>query len=152
MGAASHLTKPIDKHVLLKTLNTFGLRSGKKSFRILVVDNDPMVVYLLKEMLESAGHNVSCAYGGSEGIFKAIEEVPDIVIVNLMMPDVNGFEVISKLKSNPATISIPIVVCTAKHLGNDEIEVLDSNTSGTLQKGNFSKKSLISLLENVTLR
>ena len=149
VGAANHLTKPIDKQTLLETLKAFESRPGTQSFRVLVIDDDPMVVSLLKEMLESAGHVVSYAYGGSEGISKAIQEVPDIAIVDIMMPEVNGFEVISKLKSNPATVSIPVVVCTAKHLDQDEIKMLDRNTSGTMQKGKFSKVNLLSLLENV---
>jgi CheY-like chemotaxis protein len=131
---------------LLGVLSDLVIKSGKTSFKVLVIDDDPMVVEMLSEMIKSIGYDVITAGGGQEGIDKAFETDPDVLIVDLMMPEVSGFDVISTLKSDPRTIDIPLIVCTAKDMEADEVDYLNSNAFSILQKGTFSKEDLLSIL------
>jgi CheY-like chemotaxis protein/nitrogen-specific signal transduction histidine kinase len=146
VGIVDHLTKPVDSDRLLGLLSDLVTKSGKTSFKALVIDDDPMVVEMLSEMIRSFGYDVITAGGGQEGINKAFETHPDVLIVDLMMPDVNGFDVISTLKSDSRTINIPLIVCTAKDIESDEADYLNSNAFTILQKGAFSKEDLLGIL------
>lgn len=81
--------------------------------RILVVDDEPMNLELMEEMLTSAGYEVSAAGGGEEGLAAALRNKPDLVLLDLMMPVLSGFEVCARLKSHPETQDIPIIFVTA---------------------------------------
>ncbi|WP_094228910.1 response regulator [Methanolobus psychrotolerans] len=146
VGVVDYLTKPIDSDRLLHVLSDLMDKSGKASLKVLIIDDDPLAVDLLSEIIKTVGYDVITAYGGKEGIEKALNRIPDILIVDLMMPEVTGFDVISTLKSDPHTIHIPLIVCTAKDMKTEEIEFLNKNASGIIQKGTFSKEDLLGIL------
>ncbi|SDF79058.1 PAS domain S-box-containing protein [Methanolobus vulcani] len=146
VGVVDHLTKPVDSDRLLGLLSNLVTKSGKTSFKALVIDDDPMVVEMISEMIRSFGYDVITAGSGQEGINKAFETHPDVLIVDLMMPDVSGFDVISTLKSDSRTINIPLIVCTAKDMEAYEVDYLNSNAFSILQKGKFSKEDLLGIL------
>jgi PAS domain S-box-containing protein len=146
VGVADHLTKPVDSGRLMNALSNLVKKSGKTSFTALVIDDDPMVVEMISEVIGSFGYGVITARGGQEGIEKAFETLPDVLIVDLMMPKVSGFQVISTLKSDPRTIKIPVIVCTAKDMQADELDYLNDNALTVLQKGEFSKEDLMEIL------
>jgi len=81
--------------------------------RILVVDDDPDLVESVSMILEKKNHDVIAAYGGVEGLEKARTERPDAIILDVMMPDKNGYEVCKELKSDPEYAGIPILLLTA---------------------------------------
>lgn len=81
--------------------------------RILVVDDEPDMVEMLKLILESASYEVLTAYDGQEGVEKAKLERPDAIILDLMMPRKDGFQACKELKGDPATAAIPVLVLTA---------------------------------------
>lgn len=81
--------------------------------KILVVDDDPDLVETVSMMLESRGHQVVPAYGGKEGLEKARAERPDAVVLDVMMPDKDGFEVCKEMKGDPGLREIPILLLTA---------------------------------------
>ena len=81
--------------------------------RILVVDDDPDLVESVTVLLEKNKHEVIPAYGGVEGVEKAKKELPDAIILDVMMPDKNGYDVCKELKSDPECESIPILLLTA---------------------------------------
>jgi len=81
--------------------------------RILVVDDDPDLVESVAKILEARGHTVLTAYGGIEGLEMAKNEAPDAMVLDVMMPDKNGYEVCSELKADPACREIPILLLTA---------------------------------------
>jgi len=81
---------------------------------IMVVDDNPDIVTILRITLESNGFNVRCAYSGEE-LFASLEELkPDLILLDIMMPQMDGLEVLARLKGNPATASIPVILLTAK--------------------------------------
>ncbi|MEJ5375544.1 MAG: response regulator [bacterium] len=81
--------------------------------KILVVDDDPDQVETVTMMLESKGHEVLTAYGGTEGLQKARAEKPDAVVLDVIMPDKDGFEVCKEMKSDPALREIPVLLLTS---------------------------------------
>lgn len=95
--------------------------------RILLVDDEPDIVETVSFMLQSRNYQVSIASGGQEGIEKAQKEHPDLLLLDIMMPDVDGYDVCMKLKSDEDTRNIPIIMLTAK--GESEA-VLKSHSLG----------------------
>lgn len=85
--------------------------SDKK--KVLLVDDDPDFVEAVKVIVESGGYDVQIAYDGKEGIEAVAQDKPDIIILDVMMPVMNGHEACAKLKANPDTANIPIILLTA---------------------------------------
>ena len=81
---------------------------------IMVVDDDRELVTVVKLMLENKGFNVRCAYSGQELLAGLEEQTPDLIILDIMMPHMDGFEVLTRLKGDPSTLSIPVIMLTAK--------------------------------------
>jgi len=86
---------------------------------ILVMDDDPVIQKLLTVNFEMEGYRVVTAGDGVEGLERVKEHQPDIVLVDIMMPRMDGFEVLHRLKDDPATASIPVVVLSAKAQATD---------------------------------
>ena len=82
--------------------------------KVLVIDDDPEVVEIVKLNLEVEGYEVVPAYDGREGLAKAFEESPDIIILDIIMPELDGYEVFRKLREDPRTSRVPVIMLTAK--------------------------------------
>jgi two-component system response regulator VicR len=89
--------------------------------KIMVVDDEPDVVDLVKLVLESDGFDVVTAYGGKEALDKIGQEMPDLVLLDIMMPQMDGWEVYSRIKANPMTKDIPVAMLTAKSQSIDKM-------------------------------
>jgi CheY-like chemotaxis protein len=116
---------------------------------VLVVDDEPANREWLKEVLEPAGFEVTLASGGREAIELAKSQRPDIVMLDLLMPEVDGFEVVNALSANEETKAIPIVVLTAKHLTNADIGSLNARVANILRRGSTGAIDLIGELQVV---
>jgi CheY-like chemotaxis protein len=81
---------------------------------IIVVDDNPDIVNIVKTILEGKGYNVMCAYSGAELFTKLKEKKPDLIILDIMMPEMDGLEVLTRLKGVPDTASLPVILLTAK--------------------------------------
>jgi len=149
-GIFDYLTKPVDKDILLSALNDLTNSLNIESPKVLIVDDEPDVVELIVSMIEPAGYGISRAYNGQEGIDKAISEHPDLLILDLMMPVVNGFDVIKKLKNTDDTKDIPIIICTAKDLTKAELQMLTQNVISIMQKGMFNTDQFLDEINKVT--
>ncbi len=89
---------------------------------IMVVDDHPDLVEIVRITLELKGFNVRCAYSGKH-LFAGLEELkPDLILLDIMMPQMDGLEVLTRLKCNPATASIPVILLTAKGEPEDVIK------------------------------
>ena len=102
--------------------------------RILVIDDLPDNVFLLKDRLENEGYEVLTADCGNSGIEKATEEIPDLILLDVMMPDINGFEVCKTLVNDSRTSDIPILLVTAKTDAEDTKEGLDAGAFDYIKK------------------
>ena len=142
LGAADYLLKPILEHDLLSALNRLDREAGHHL--VLVVDDQPEDRKLLRRILEAQeGYEVIEASGGQEAITLIQQRPPDIIILDLMMPNVDGFAVLEAVKTDKNTRSIPIIVVTAKELTQDEKETLTSGVESLLQKGIFEQQELL---------
>ncbi|MEE9144798.1 MAG: response regulator [Candidatus Binatia bacterium] len=89
---------------------------------LMVVDDDPDLVEIVRITLEAKGFNVRCAYSGKH-LFACLEELkPDLILLDIMMPQMDGLEVLTRLKGNPATASIPVILLTVKGEPEDVIK------------------------------
>ena len=89
--------------------------------KIMVVDDEPDVVDLVKLVLESDGFKVVTAYSGKEALEKIGKEMPDLVLLDIMMPQMDGWEVYSRIRANPKTKDIPVAMLTAKSQSIDKM-------------------------------
>jgi CheY-like chemotaxis protein len=154
IGQADFLTKPIDRQQLLQMMVKFDLladgKRGKKTpSSILIVDDDPQNIRLIKAMLKPFNIEVMVADGGKAGVEMALRKKPDLIILDLMMPDVDGFEVVSKLKEDAAASQIPILIYTAKNITSEDRERLQGNIQSIIQKGDFGKDRFLEMINNL---
>jgi signal transduction histidine kinase/DNA-binding response OmpR family regulator len=148
LGAAEYLVKPVARDDVLAALDRCFHSHGPVS-KVLVVDDDPKARDLIKATLEPEGYTVTAASGGEEGVALATSELPDLILLDLLMPEVDGFEVVERLRADPATAEIPIVVLTSKTMDDEDKRRLNGHISYLAQKGEFDRGSLVSLVERI---
>ncbi|MDH5174029.1 MAG: response regulator [Elusimicrobiota bacterium] len=93
--------------------------------KILIIDDEQDLVKLVKEILELEKFQVSCAHDGEEGLRKAASEIPDLILLDIKMPGVNGFQVLERLKIDETTAHIPVVMLTTSTLRKDRDKAFD---------------------------
>jgi threonine synthase len=112
--------------------------------RVVVIEDNPSAARLISKLIQAHGnYEVQIANGGAEGVLLVERSMPDLVITDLMMPDIDGFKVIDALKQDDRTRNIPIIVLTAKELTTRERERLSGQIEGLLQKGSFMDEDLL---------
>jgi DNA-binding response OmpR family regulator len=115
--------------------------------KILVIDDLPENVFLLQDRLESEGYEVITAYEGKSGLNKAISEQPDLILLDIMMPDITGLEVCKKLMNNDETFHIPIILVTAKTEAEDIKEGLEAGAFDYIKKP-FNRVELLARVKS----
>jgi CheY-like chemotaxis protein len=143
LGAVRVLQKPIERESLLALLNQLGLR-GRPPPTVLVVDDDPGAVEILALHLQGVGINVLRAHSGREAIDMALAERPALLVLDVLMPGVSGFEVVAALKADAYARSIPIVIVTAKSLSGEERAELSGQVLRVVDKSGFSSDDFVS--------
>jgi CheY-like chemotaxis protein len=135
LGASLVLQKPIERGALARGLERLGLKpDAQHSISVLVIDDDAATVELLASQLSQHSYVVLRALGGREGIELARRRHPDVITLDLEMPEVNGFDVVEALKAAPDTAQIPIVVITARNLSATDRRRLDGHISNIVGK------------------
>jgi len=102
--------------------------------RILVIDDDPAITELVKVNLDLLGHHVTTAHDGVKGLALAQQNKPDLIVLDVMMPDLDGFTVCQRLRQNPATNLIPILMLTALGMTKDKVSGFDAGADDYLVK------------------
>ena len=133
------MQKPISRQALYESLADLGLfpLSQGRTLTILVVDDDAKAVELIAVHIHGLASTVLRAYGGREAIETARREQPDVIVLDLMMPEVNGFDVVDALQENPVTARIPILVVTAKQITAEDRVKLSRYATMILAKTEF---------------
>ena len=146
-GATALLQKPISRAQLKASLANLGLHPTQEHSRtVLVVDDDPKAVEVIAAFLPPPAYKVVRAYGGSEAIALAQRLRPDLILLDLTMPDVSGFDVVETLQRKPETARIPILVVTAKHITAEDRAALNSNPGKVINivaKAGFNRAGFI---------
>jgi signal transduction histidine kinase/DNA-binding response OmpR family regulator len=143
-GADAFLAKPIEKAELFAVLT--GKKEPTPEF-VLVVDDDADALEIVTAMLENNGHKVATAADGRAAIEIISHNKPVAIVLDLMLPEMDGFEVAYRLQLNPRWREIPIVLLTARDLSNEERAVLNFHSARILQKGNFSREDLLAEIQ-----
>jgi two-component system alkaline phosphatase synthesis response regulator PhoP/two-component system response regulator VicR len=116
--------------------------------KILVVDDERHIVRLVEVNLQRAGYEVVTAYDGIEALEKVKSEKPDMLVLDVMMPRKDGFEVLQDLQANPATADIPVIMLTAKAQDADIFKGWSSGVSSYLTKP-FNPRELLTFVERI---
>ncbi len=151
LGALDYFVKPVDGRLLVERLSRFKHAAGPNNgaTNVLVVDDESANRVWLQRILEPAGFNVITATGGREAIEMARTSPPDIVLLDLMMPEVTGFDVVEALRSDPHTRDTPIMILTARHLTEADKRQLNGHVSTILSRGSLGSSDIVSLLNDV---
>jgi signal transduction histidine kinase/CheY-like chemotaxis protein len=147
LGAAAYLVKPVSRDDLLATLHPLiESRVGDGSCKVLTIDDDPVAIKLIETVLAEEGFTVVGALSGPEGVQVAQTERPNLIILDLLMPGTDGFEVLERLRGDPSTAEIPIVILTAKTIAPEERERLAANVAHLAAKASFSPTEFVELV------
>ena len=143
LGAADYLIKPIRKSVLLETIRKHVPYQYDDDTAILLVDDDPKTLELLEETLRSAGYETQSVQSGKRALEVLSSKLVGAVLLDLLMPGMDGFEVIRHIRQEPTLKELPIFVMTAKNLTGDELLVLTRETQALFHKNGSWQQQLM---------
>ncbi len=141
LGATDFLTKPIDREYLAQLLQKY--RCSSPPCPVLVVEDEPELRELMRRLLEKEGWVVAEAENGRVALERVAESRPELIVLDLMMPEMDGFAFIEALRQNEAWRSIPIVVVTAKDLTAEDHRRLNGYVQQILHKGAYDRETLL---------
>jgi adenylate cyclase len=139
LGAFDYLLKPFERDALVATLQ----RIAAPPCRMLVVDDDPMVVDLVRQMLEGEDCEIEAGADGQEALAALARRRPDVMLLDLLMPRLDGFGVIDQLEQNPAFRGLPVIVLTAKALDPEERALLQRRVMTVIEKRGLDRAALL---------
>ncbi|HSY64781.1 MAG TPA: response regulator [Terriglobales bacterium] len=143
LGAADYLVKPIRKPVLLETIRKHLPHQTDDDAAILLVDDDPKTLELLEETLRSAGYETQSVQSGARALEVLSSKLVSAVLLDLLMPGMDGFEVIRHVREQATLQELPILVMTAKTLAQEEIALLSRETQALFQKNGSWQQQLM---------
>ena len=141
LGAADYITKPLDREVLMRVVGRHVRGDGRA--QVLVVDDDAKTRDMLRRTLQKAGWTVAEAANGSEAIEALEHAKPALVLLDLMMPGMDGFEVLERLHGDETWRDVPVIIVTAKDLTREDIDRLNGRVIKVLQKGTYQRRDLV---------
>jgi PAS domain S-box-containing protein len=139
LGAADYLVKPFEREPLLAAL----ARASRHCRRLLVVDDDPNVVDMVRQLLEGEPIAIDAAADGREALRVIARQPPDVVFLDLLMPGLDGFGVLEALQADPGWRQIPVIVLTAKTLTAEETVLLERRTLAVIEKRGLERDVLL---------
>ncbi|UXN59387.1 response regulator [Phyllobacterium zundukense] len=143
-GAAGHLVKPIDPRQLVDMLNAV---AGAGQHDVLIVDDDPATRELFRRVLVREGWRVREAIDGQRGLAELEAGRPTVMVLDLMMPNMDGFALLRAIQDRTDLVDIPVVVVTSKDLTRDELNWLNTRASEVVRKGTKGRADLIAALK-----
>jgi signal transduction histidine kinase/CheY-like chemotaxis protein len=147
LGATEYMTKPVDRERLAAVIRK--LRPPSIPGQVLIVDDDAEVREMLVRTLEPQGWAASTAEDGRAALDAITAQKPDLILLDLMMPRMDGFEFVTELRKHHDWRAIPIIVITAKSLTNEDRQLLQGHVQKVLLKGDFSRDQLLTELRDI---
>jgi CheY-like chemotaxis protein/anti-sigma regulatory factor (Ser/Thr protein kinase) len=148
-GADDYFVKPVEWARLRRRLADLTGRDRTPGARLLLIDDDIHVHQMLEQELSREGYLLDSATSGAEALERVERSRPDVIILDLMMPEMSGFEVAETLRQRESTAGIPILVLTAKELTADDRERLRHGVSGVMVKGSADGARLIRAIRSL---
>ena len=151
LGAAEYFVKPVNRDALLATLQRVigGAAVQDGPPRVLAIDDEPLALELIEAVLQPEGYAVLKATSGEIGLALAQQARPAVVIVDLLMPGLDGFTVVDRLRADLATAKTPIVILTSKSVTAEDQERLKDGITYLARKAEFSRAALIELVRRL---
>ena len=151
LGALEALQKPVNRENLLAAVAraTRARGGARQACRVSVVDDDARARELVCAELEHQGYTTLCAKGGAEALAQLQADPPDLVILDLMMPEVTGFDVLASLRKEKQTAQVPVIILSAKTLTDDERMFLRQHTAQVLGKSGFDSEAFLNSVDAV---
>ena len=145
LGAVEYFVKPVNREDLVRALDRVHMLPSRdeKKPSVLVIDDDRAATDLVQVILENEGYRVSAAHDGADGVAMAVREHPDVVLLDLLMPEMSGFAVAQQLRQIPATRAIPIIVLTSMEVDDEVQQQLGNTVAGLMSTARFTKKDLL---------
>ncbi|GAB4496057.1 MAG: hypothetical protein OHK0052_05280 [Anaerolineales bacterium] len=150
LGAADYLTKPIDREHLIQTLKRQACANAP--CEILVIEDDSNASEMLRRLLSSEGWHVRIAENGRAGLAAVQAAPPDVILLDLMMPEMDGFQFLEAMREWNPRFNVPIIVVTAKDLSAQDRQRLNGSVQRILQKGLYSRETLLEEVCNHIIR
>lgn len=148
LGAAEYLVKPVSRQSVLQAIQRHVHRTNGPP-TVLIVDDEPEAVQMMTEVLASAGYDPVAAGGGREALEILMRQRPAAILLDLMMPDIDGFELMRRIKENPDLREIPVFVLTAKELSDAEMDLLAKETRAFFLKHRPWQEELLTQVRRV---
>jgi signal transduction histidine kinase/CheY-like chemotaxis protein len=148
LGADVYATKPVQRQWLLSTLDT--LVGTRRPMRVLVVDDQEVTRYVVRQFLNDPQYAVIEAGTGADGIRRARDAQPDVILLDLGLSDINGREVLQRLKSDPATARPPVIVVTASRLDAKDREQLARSAADIVSKDRLNREVIRESIRHAT--
>ena len=143
LGADAYLLKPLDSAGFVRTLDR--LIEAREPLRVLTVDDEEASRFIIRQMLNGREHEVVEAASGVDGLAKAHEAPPDVILLDLRLTDMTGFDLFELLRQDPATARVPVVVVTSQRLSDDEHRRL-AEAKAVLSKAALTRNALRSAI------
>ena len=141
LGASDYMTKPINRDRLVNVLRKH--HHGHEPSQVLVIEDEPSIRQMVRRVLEKEGWVVREAENGKAGLRALAEHKPAVILLDLMMPVMNGFDFIHELRKNKDWQDIPVVILTAKDLTLEDRQQLKGNVERVYQKGEYNRDQLL---------
>jgi CheY-like chemotaxis protein len=146
LGASDYLVKPIDKESLLAVLRKHVSLPSKGAATLLVVDDDTETRYLLSAMLEAEGYTTLLAATGKQALDILSRMSPAAILLDLLMPEMDGFEVLRRIRDDRISRDVPVFILTAKDLTEQDLSNLAGQTRALFLKGDAWREALLTQL------
>jgi signal transduction histidine kinase/DNA-binding response OmpR family regulator len=149
LGASDYLTKPIDRDKLVGILRKYDCKNPL--CKILVVDDDPSIREIVHRTLEKEGWEICEAQDGQEALEQVAGMEPEIILLDLMMPRMDGFQFLTELRKTDSGRQIPVIVITAMDLTDEDQKRLNGHVQQILQKGAYKQDQLLAEVRSLVL-
>ena len=149
LGAVGSITKPFTRDALIIEINKIG---RPRPHSIMVVDDNEIDLREMARVIEKEGIEAVPADSGSNCMELLKEDLPDILVLDLMMPEMDGFEVLDRVRTNPKTGNLPVIIVTAKDLTFEDRKRLKGSVSSILAKSDTTSKALLEEIKKILIK
>jgi signal transduction histidine kinase/CheY-like chemotaxis protein len=146
LGASDYLTKPVDRSRLVEVIRRLQRQDNR---RVLVVEDDVDTQMIMTKWLRDEGWEVHSAVNGLEGVQAFLKHNPGLIILDLMMPTMDGFEFLDQIRRQPNEVDASVVVVTAKDLTGEDLERLNGSVQSIIQKGDHGIDSILNEIKRL---
>jgi len=147
LGASEFLVKPVSRDTLVHVIDKYVTNHSGKS--VLVIEDDEPTSELMARLLLREGYEVTCASNGKVALACVEEETPELILLDLMMPEMDGFQFIAELRKYDKWKNIPVVVVTAKTVTTSDLLMLGGSVSGIVEKGSVDYSVLLARINDL---